>query len=122
MDICWALDGYEGLLTNARLAELYKHNAQSLGMVFEPKQELKTPKGSTDMGNVSNVVPSIHPIYSTGSPAVNHTRDFTVATGTEEAHKQTLIAAKAMAMSAIDVLCDSKLLDVIKEEFDKAEK
>ena len=116
LEIEWDPLCYSDMITNSKLAKLYQTNAQNLGVEF-PLTEQNSPTGSTDMGNVSHVVPSIHPLYSIESTAVNHTRAFTAAAATEEAHKKTVIAAKAMAMSAIDVLCNPKLLAEIKKEF-----
>ncbi|PFX18104.1 Peptidase M20 domain-containing protein 2 [Stylophora pistillata] len=94
--------GYSSLDTNDTLADLYQANVKTLGVTFNPpKIELS---GSTDMGNVSQIIPSIHVMYSIGSDAVNHSRAFTSAAITEIAHEKTLIASKAMAMTAIDQL------------------
>ncbi len=73
-------------------------------------------KASTDMGNVSHVVPSIHPIYAIGSGEMNHTREFTAVANTPEAHTATLTVAKAMAHTCIDVLTTGGLLEKIKHE------
>ena len=73
--------------------------------------------GSTDMGNVSYAVPSIHPMYKIGSGEVYHTREFATVTNTPEAHAATLVAAKAMAHTCIDVLTTEGLLEKIKREF-----
>lgn len=69
------------------------------------------------MGNVSHVIPSIHPIYSIPSKGVNHMREFTESTGAVAAQAPTLIAAKAMAMTAIDVLHNPQLLENVKKTF-----
>ena len=69
------------------------------------------------MGDVSYIVPSIHPMYSIGTKAYNHTREFTVAANSDFGHQQTLVAAKAMAMTAIDVLLNPALLESVKEAF-----
>ena len=69
------------------------------------------------MGNVSRVVPSIHPMYSIGTTAPNHSHAFTTAAITEVAHEKTLIASKAMAMTAIDVLYNKDLIDQVRNDF-----
>ena len=102
---------YSHLETNNTLAGLYQANAESLGVSFPPEAKFSA---STDMGNVSHVVPSIHPIYSIGTTAPNHSHAFTTAAATEEAHEKTLIASKAMAMTAIDVLCKQDFMDQVK--------
>eukprot|EP00118_Oscarella_pearsei_P016205 m.152983 g.152983 ORF g.152983 m.152983 type:complete len:399 (+) comp38610_c0_seq2:31-1227(+) len=108
---------YSNMASNSRLLELYVKNATDLGVVFQKPEHL--PCLSTDMGNVSYVVPSIHPMYSIGSDALNHTRDFTKFSDTDYAHKQTLIFAKAMAMTAIDIFTCPGLMDEIKSAFEK---
>ena len=69
------------------------------------------------MGNVSHVVPSIHPMYSIGTTAPNHSHAFTTAAATEEAHEKTLIASQAMAMTAIDVLCKQDFMGKVRIDF-----
>lgn len=104
----------QDLLTNKTLVSLYSNNASMLDLNLSHKSTITF---STDMGNVSHAVPSIHPMYSIGDGSqVNHTRDFTLITNTSTAHDKTLIAAKAMAMTAIDIFTP-RLLQQIKNEF-----
>ena len=106
---------YENVYTNPVLSDLYEANAVALGTNFT---EVTFPCGSTDMGNVSHVVPSIHPFYRVGDGSqVNHTREFTGVCNTPTAHRSTLTAAKAMAMTAIDVFSNPGLLEQIKQAF-----
>ena len=103
------------LLTNTKLASLYCENATQLGMSYSTEP---TVTFSTDMGNVSYVVPSIHPMYVIGDGTqANHTREFTMVTNTPAAHNATLTAAKAVAMTTIDVLTNPDTLEQIKAEF-----
>lgn len=74
---------------------------------------------STDMGNVSHIVPSIHPTYSIGTKAANHSLGFTEASGKPEAQKSTLIAAQSMALLALDIMCNPNILKKAKEQFEK---
>lgn len=61
------------------MANAFRSNAESLGVEFNAD---KSESGaSTDMGNVSHIVPSIHPIYSIDTIYGNHTKDFTTAAG-----------------------------------------
>ena len=72
------------------------------------------------MGNVSHIVPSIHPKYGIGSgKEENHTRDFTRVAHISEAHSATLTAAKALAHTGIDVFTTEGLLEEIKTQFKK---
>lgn len=65
---------YSDLQSNDVLAGLYATNAHKLGV---PMEEELPEVGSTDMGNVSYEVPSIHPMLKIGTGEVYHTRDFT---------------------------------------------
>ena len=115
------LDGmhYFNLDTNPTLADLYQANAELLGVKFDTPGTDKT-RGSTDMGNVSHVIPSTHVMFSIDCKAVNHSHGFTTAAATDIAHKKTLIASKAMAMTAIDVMCNLDLMEKIKKDFEKS--
>ena len=65
---------YYDLQSNDILAALYQKNARNLGLVLN---ETVDEAGSTDMGNVSYHVPSIHPMLKIGNGEVYHTRAFT---------------------------------------------
>ncbi len=104
---------YLNVKSNPILSDLYFKNFTELGVT---KITVEAPgNASTDMGNVSYIIPSIHPMYAIGSGEVNHTREFTAVANTAEAHKATLTAAKAMAHTCIDVLTTDGLLEKIKE-------
>lgn len=105
---------YSNVINNSDLMQLFRSNSESLGVQFDEKERMA---GSTDMGNVSHTVPSIHPLYSIGTDAFNHTRHFTAAANTDYAHSKTLIAAKSIAMTAIDVLTNPEMLKKVKATF-----
>ncbi|XP_042563027.1 peptidase M20 domain-containing protein 2-like [Clupea harengus] len=75
--------------------------------------------GSTDFGNVSFVVPGIHPYFYIGSDALNHTKEYTVASGSETAQFYTLRTAKALARTALDVLFCPEMMQRAKTEFNE---
>ena len=104
------------VISNEHLAKAYAGNLECLGKSgVVMSQELTI---STDMGNVSYVVPSIHPMYRIGSGLeVNHTREFTDISNSVEAHAETLVAAKAMAHTCIDVFTTDGLLKDIQKNF-----
>ena len=107
------------LLSNPVLARMYKKIFSALNTFTLAGTVVES--GSTDMGNVSYVVPSIHPMYFIGSGEVNyHTREFTSITNTPEAHAQTLVAAKAMAYTCIDVLSTDGALQEVKRSFEES--
>ncbi|KAJ8314573.1 hypothetical protein KUTeg_006723, partial [Tegillarca granosa] len=72
---------YLNVIQNKELSDLYTNNLRKLGKDLNsstaPVSEV--PLGSTDMGNVSYIVPSIHPFFNIGTNALNHTHDFTTA-------------------------------------------
>jgi amidohydrolase len=96
---------YAEVRHDARLAELYRRNSQALGRPFPDLGEAgKRATGSTDMGNVSLAIPSIHPMIGIGSlPAVNHQPEFTAHCITEAADQAMIDGALAMAWTCIDV-------------------
>ena len=105
---------FDNLKSNDILAKLFGRNLKAFGVDFcESLQET----GSTDMGNVSYVVPAIHPMYTIGTGEVYHSREFTNVTDTPEAHSHTLTFAKAMAHTCIDVLTTTGLLEEMKKHF-----
>ena len=108
------LPQFKEVVSNSPMVTRFASNFRELGVEFKMEEELTL---STDMGNVSYVVPSIHPMYAIGSGEVNHTREFTAVANTPEAHRATLTAAKAMAHTCIDVLTTDGLLEKIKKDF-----
>ncbi|GBM79319.1 Peptidase M20 domain-containing protein 2 [Araneus ventricosus] len=113
-------NAYKSLMTNKVLAERYKKYAEKLGTQFDDGNPKKIPfMASSDMGDVSHVVPSIHPAYSIGTRACNHSVGFTKASGAPEAQTTTLITAKSMAMVALDLMCDKDLLQEAKDQFQR---
>ena len=115
MEITELMPTYLEIANNPTLAEKFGENWGALGAKFDKIHDIHA---STDMGNVSYTVPSIHPIYriSSGSEA-NHTREFNAIANTPEAHTETLVAAKAMAHTCIDVLTTDGLLEEIRKTF-----
>ncbi len=112
----WVGHPYDHMANNAPMTEAYVANALALGHdLAEPPPGF--PGFSTDMGNVSHELPSIHPIFGLHTAASNHTPEFTEAAATEEAHAATILAAKALAMTAIDVCTDPDMLARVREDF-----
>ena len=80
----WNEKPYENMISNRTMEEFYLSNVQHLGvdLCHDPKL-LARPTGSTDMGNVSHVVPSIHPRFDIKPTAPAHSRPFQEAAGTQ---------------------------------------
>ncbi|MDP9266394.1 MAG: M20 family metallopeptidase [Chloroflexota bacterium] len=100
------------------LAESFRANAAALGRELRPRGPGQT-HGSTDMGNVTTLVPGIHPfIRITDRTVPGHSHEFAQAARTEFALESMHLAAKALAMTALDVLCQPALRRGVKEAFD----
>ncbi|OON78081.1 M20 family metallopeptidase [Streptomyces tsukubensis] len=82
----------------------YRRNAVALGREFAPPgQADRMNRASTDMGNVSQVVPAIHPYIGIGSlPATNHQHEFAAFCVGEQAERALLDGATALAWTGID--------------------
>ncbi|MGA2372151.1 MAG: M20 family metallopeptidase [Candidatus Korobacteraceae bacterium] len=87
------------------MAALYRSNSEALGRPFPNLGEWETrPTGSTDMGNVSRAIPSIHPMIGINSlPAVNHQPEFAAHCVTADADKALADGALAMAWTCVDL-------------------
>lgn len=117
----WAkLGPVEDVFMNDAMALNYKHYMEQEGITFGSRvDEEQTTTGSTDMGNFSYVVPSIHPGYGIHTEAANHTKEFATAARTEIAHQDTLRAAKCLAMTAAEVMVNDKLYNQVVADFEK---
>ena len=108
------------MLTNDLLKEKYKSNLKNIIKHDTEFHEPLVKMGSTDMGNVSHVVPSIHPEYLIGSGQEHyHTRDFTTVTNSIESHDATRTVAQSMCHTCIDVMNEPELLSNVKKEFEQ---
>jgi amidohydrolase len=99
---------YAEVVHDSAIAAVYRRNAESLGRVFpDVGPALERSAGSTDMGNVSLVVPSIHPYIGIDSlPAVNHQPEFAAHCATPAADKALLEGGLALGWTAIDLASD----------------
>jgi len=113
----WGNTRYAPMRNNLTLAQLFSQNMQSLGR----KVHLTDPRrafGSTDMGNVSQLVPSIHPIVAIAPVEEGvHSPQFASAAASEAASRGLLDAAKALAMTVVDLVANPEIIIKIKEEF-----
>jgi metal-dependent amidase/aminoacylase/carboxypeptidase family protein len=93
------------------LADLMDANLSVLGLTVTPPED-KQRMGSTDMGNVSQVVPGLHPYMPiAGEGVAGHTEAFAEASKSPMAHEGLIQAAKALAMTAVDLLSDPALVE-----------
>jgi amidohydrolase len=96
---------YTEMHHDMEIAAIYERNARALGRDFPDLGPMAARMAaSTDMGNVSLVLPSIHPVIGINSlPAVNHQPEFAAHCVTEAADKALYDGAVAMAWTAIDL-------------------
>lgn len=94
---------YKNLRSDKLLNQYYQENFSLLGEKYTLLPD-DFADGSTDVGNVSHVTRTCQPTICIGNNLFVHTLEFANASGSEYAKKQALIGAKAMAMTAIDVL------------------
>ena len=104
---------YAEMRHDADLAAAYRRNAEALGRSFPDLGPLlQKAAGSTDMGNISLAMPSIHPAIGIESlPAVNHQPEFAAHCVTEAADRALADGSVAMAWTAIDVATDQVVRD-----------
>jgi amidohydrolase len=95
---------YLNMANNEVMTELFQTNSTALGRPLPVEANEGVSGGSSDMGNVSQVVPSIHPMLAidTGG-AVNHQKEFAAATVTDSADRAIRDGALAMAYTIIDM-------------------
>lgn len=112
---------YASMLNNLTLARLFRRNMQSLGR----KVRLSDPSkifASTDMGNISQLVPSIHPwVAIAPAEVVLHSPQFASAAASVAGTHGFLDAAKALAMTVIDLVANPEIIIKVKEEFRQSE-
>ena len=120
VEVNWANVDYLDLNTNWPLAEQFQSHAEALGRDFIPYEDaLGFGAGSTDMGNVSYRVPSIHPMLAVAPPnVVIHNPEFTKWAGSEKGDAAVLDGAKALALTAADFLLSGGLQDEAKRAYD----
>ncbi|GBM33833.1 Peptidase M20 domain-containing protein 2 [Araneus ventricosus] len=109
---------YENLISNEVMGNLYDSYAKKLGIrpTAFPGGSVP-PAGSTDMGNVSRIVPSIHPMFDIDTKAPNHTKEFAEASGHPKAQVATLAVAKALAVTALSLMRCPEILEEVKKKF-----
>ena len=119
-EIHWGITDYLDLKTNWPMAEAYKKNAQALGRDFFPVEHIPPGfAGSTDMGNVSHRVPSIHPMLAVAPPnVIIHNPEFARWAASEQGDQAVIDGAKSLAFTAIDLMCDPQLMKTAKSDFE----
>jgi amidohydrolase len=112
-------EGYKDMVNNMSLARRFGAHLSDLG---RPPAETdpRVGAGSTDMGDVSHVVPSIHPWLGIVDPgtALCHTHPFAEAAIDSRGLETAIVAAKALARTALEVLADADLRGRVRAEWE----
>jgi amidohydrolase len=118
-EILWGATDYLDMKTNWPMAKSYEANAQKLGREFFPLEKIPPGyAGSTDMGNVSHRVPSIHPMLAVAPPGVIiHNPEFARWAASDKGDNAVIDGAKSLAFTALDLMSDSALLDQARADF-----
>jgi amidohydrolase len=94
---------YAEFRNDDELLACYQRRATAAGRHFSTGPDATMARASTDMGNVSQVIPAIHPYIGIDSlPAVNHQREFAAATITSAAETAITQGALALAGTVAD--------------------
>ena len=110
--------GYKDMRNNLTLARVFGEHLAATGRTAR-ETDPGAGAGSTDMGDVSHVVPSIHPylaIIGEGE-ALCHEHRFAAAAGSERGAETALTAARVMARTAIELLSSPALRDAVRAEW-----
>ena len=113
----WGEVRYAPMLNNLTLAELFRNNFISLGRDI-PLGDTTIMNFSTDVGNVSQLLPTIQPLVSIAPENVLiHSPRFAEVAATDEALDCLLDAAGAMAMTAVDLLADPAVIKKAGQDY-----
>ena len=103
---------YEPVNSNMALASIFTQACESIGRTFTPDPAGDQVSGSTDFGNISQLVPGLHADLAVHSgPAVNHQHEFAAACIAPAGDKTMLEGAKALALTALAVAANPAVLE-----------
>jgi amidohydrolase len=110
-------EGLAEIIPNRAIGRAFADNWKAIGVeVQEPRPNERM--GSTDHGDVSHVIPSLHPYIAIAPEGTGgHTVAFRQAAISPDGHLGMINAAKGLAMTAIDLLSNDVLMQQVKVEF-----
>ena len=109
---------YRSRKVNKSLGEAFIENLKIIGEPIRPRPS-GGGLGSSDIGNVSHEVPTIHPYIGIAENDIpSHSTEFAKASISDLGQQKMLVAAKALAMTAIDVYTNDELREKMKTEFE----
>lgn len=106
---------YANRIPNKTLSDAFRENMISLGVNYPEENEPKAGGGSTDFGNVSQVMPALSAYINIGD-VVLHSPQGTEATDKDEAYEVMILGAKGLALTAVDLITIPGLLQKSIEE------
>jgi metal-dependent amidase/aminoacylase/carboxypeptidase family protein len=113
----WNDPPYADMLDNPSMVAAFQANAAAVGRQHRHPDARSHVVGSTDMGNVSYLAPSIHPMIRVAPPGVSiHTAEFTRYAGGAEGDAAVIDGAIAMAATVVDLWADESLRRAAAEE------
>ncbi|SRR6266851_44128 len=114
---------YKNMINNRAIGRIYERHSEALGTITREAPP-GTPTGSTDMGDVSHAIPAIHPLFqvSNHGEGTCHEDAFVQHCDSERGYAAMMRVAKAMALSAYDLLANPAALAAAKAEFAAAKK
>ncbi|HTT96954.1 MAG TPA: M20 family metallopeptidase [Rhizomicrobium sp.] len=118
-EIKWGETLYLDLKTNWPMAEAFERNGKAIGLDFFPMKELPSGyAGSTDMGNVSHRVPSIHPCLGVAPlNVIIHNAEFARYAVSAQGDQAVIDGAKSMAMTTLDFMLDADMQARAKADY-----
>ncbi len=109
---------YDAMVSNEVLADTFRESLDDIG--FVDVSQHTEGLGSIDMGNVSRVVPAIHPVLAVTEHMIpGHTEEFARICNSPKAYEVMLQAGEAMALTAYKIITSPELRAGIREEFQK---
>lgn len=106
----------DNLVLNRTYDAVFKEELEQLGEYVSTEE--RNGLGSTDAGNISQVVPTIHPYIQIGPESlVAHTDEFREAAKSPKGDEALILGAKGLALTALRLVTDGEVLTEIKEEF-----
>ncbi|WP_051839210.1 M20 family metallopeptidase [Streptomyces sp. NRRL F-5126] len=111
---------YDPVLANPVLADLAAEAFGALGRPIPPGSGWAGPAGSTDMGNVSQLLPALHPYVCAVPGAALHTREFAAGAAGKEADAAVLDGGAMLAAVVTSLFTRPESLERAKAEFESA--
>jgi amidohydrolase len=119
LELQWTGADYLDMKTNWPLAENFQAHAKALGREFFPMDQIPQGfAGSTDMGNVSHRVPSIHPMLAVApADVIIHNPQFATWAASDAGDAAVIDGAKALALTALDLMADKHTMARVQSDF-----